>query len=261
MNEQHDPVDLSSRPRALSSTPVRAAAGAAALALVIAANGWGCLSAEGEPAATGTAIAAIMTYPSTCAQVAMGASGLLDDGEYLLFVGGDPAKPWVAYCLGMGGVGPKEYLTLHRTGAGSNYSQYTAGGSSPGIDVRSYYTKVRIDPSTLAIDSSDQTFSTSTGQLDHGGTTVTSMPFGVAMSCSTSFSGIGNVDVQGTPFSIPSLAFVLGGANPQGAPSYSPTNQAVSLTGRGNCGYLQPAPGVFNPFNNRGGAFLHVAHL
>ena len=240
--------------------------GVAALALLITAGSAGCVAApdtggEGAPEPTAEATGELTFFPSTCAQVATAAATPLDDGEYLLFVGADSTKPWVAYCLGMSGATPTEYLTLHRTGANGNYSQYTAGGSSLGVSALSSYTKVRIDPVHLSIDSSDQTFSTASGLVHHGGTNVTSMPYGVAMSCDNQPSGVGNIDLRGTPFAVSPNAFVLGGGSPQGGAVYVLNNQLVGLTGGGGCGYLQPSPGVFNPFNSAGETTLTLVHL
>lgn len=64
---------------------------------------------------------------------------------------------------------PAEYLTL--ADPGSNFAQYTAGGYSPGTNVRTQYSRVRLLPGTLQIDISDQRYASSTGgSLNHGGT-------------------------------------------------------------------------------------------
>lgn len=70
---------------------------------------------------------------------------------------------------------PREYLDLAATGENQNFSQYTAGGASPGTN---------IDPTTLTVDVGDLTFATSTGKLQHSSVTrgpsspyVTSMPY------------------------------------------------------------------------------------
>lgn len=204
-----------------------------------------------------TAVAGVVLTPTSCAAIASASTGPLADGEYLLFTSG---RPWVAYCAGMASSAPKEYVTLHRTN-GANYAQYTAGGASPGTNVRTSYAKIRIDPSTLIVNTADQTFATSTGSLLHGNATaVTSMPYGVAMACDNQASGLANIDLQGTPFAIDRQAFVLVGTAAVGTPTFTADGQVVNLTGGGFCGYLEPAPGVFNPFNQNGGA-LPLIHL
>ncbi len=83
---------------------------------------------------------------------------------------------------------PREYLTLMNTGGDFNFSQYTAGGATPGYpspreSVRTNYYKIRIDPETLLVDIGDGTFSITTGTLWHSETTrgqiypVYSMPY------------------------------------------------------------------------------------
>ena len=119
--------------------------------------------------------------PATCQEI-RSANPAAGDGSYVLHIGHDPAKGWTAFCHAMG-TAPAEFLSLPHVGPGSNFSQYTAGGASSGTTVLTRYAKVRIDPASLLVDISDQTFSTSSGSLMNGSTTVTSMPYGVAMSC------------------------------------------------------------------------------
>ena len=153
------------------------------------------------------------------------------------------------YCANMAGT-PAEYLTLVNTGGSSNYSQYTAGGSSPGTNVRTNYTRIRFDLSTLKANIADQTFATSTGSLSHSGnTTVTSMPYGVAMACIAprNAAGSANIDLTGTPLAVVST-FAAGGSAPAGSSTPSANNQVVNITGGGFCGW-DATPGAFNPFN------------
>ncbi|RKH65430.1 GON domain-containing protein [Corallococcus llansteffanensis] len=185
--------------------------------------------------------------PTTCQDLQASQPGS-PDGDYTLYVNRDGLKPWVAYCRNMAGT-PSEYLTLAQTGASSNYSQYTAGGNSPGTHVRTVYTRLRLDPVTLRVNTADQTFSTSTGALSHGGAPVTSMPYAAAMGCST--WGVGNVDLRGTPFAVAPGQFRVGGISSSGSFNYSQANQVVALSGYGGCGWVGPV-GSFNPFNQSG---------
>jgi hypothetical protein len=132
----------------------------------------------------------------------------LPDGSQTLFVAADPAKPWAARC-----VGGRAYLPLARVGAGANYSQYTAGGYSIGQNVVTRYTAVRLDPVSLFVDVSDQTFSTSSGVLQGSGERVSSMPYGVAMDCVSKQTATGkaNIDLRDTPFAIRDNVFAAGG--------------------------------------------------
>lgn len=174
------------------------------------------------------------------------------DGNYVLFSNGNL---FTVYCYGMTGT-PREYIDLAVTGPGANFSQYTAGGASPGTDVRTTFTRLRIDPATLTVDIGDLTFASSTGSLRHGGTTVKSMPYGVAMSCTApqSTSGAGNINLQSTPFQVGST-FVTGGFHAAGSATVSPDHQVVALKGGGYCGWITPAPALYNPFNPSPGEY------
>jgi hypothetical protein len=157
------------------------------------------------------------------------------------------------YCHDMAGT-PREYINLSYAVGDVNFSQYTAGGASPGTNVRTSFSKVRIDPATLTVDINDLTFATSTGQLMHSTLTVTSMPYGSAMSCDSSPSGIGNIDLRGTAFTIANT-FAVGGFTATGSAKLSAANQVADLAGGGFCGWITPAPvliDTFGPFNPQG---------
>ncbi|MDC3955326.1 GON domain-containing protein [Polyangium jinanense] len=188
--------------------------------------------------------------PATCQEI-RNRTPNAGDGHYLLHVDHDVAKGWTAYCHNMAS-SPAEYLTLQNTSASANFSQYTTGGAVSGTNVRTSYTKIRIDPETLLVDIGDQTFSSSSGELIHGGGSVTSMPYGVGMSCDASPSGIGNIDLTGTPFAVAEDAFQVGGAGSSGSAVYSSDNRVVNLSGGGFCGWICSNPATFNPFNDAG---------
>jgi hypothetical protein len=171
------------------------------------------------------------------------------DGEYVLYVNGDAAKPWTAWCRNMAGT-PAEYLSLPSTGPSVNYSQYTAGvNNGGGTNVRTLFTKVRIDPTTLRVSTGDQTFSTSSGLLWHGDA-VTSMAYAAAMNCDFGNPGVGNVDLRGTPFAVGLNQFVAVGSYASGGATYSSDNRVVELWGRGDCGWMS-VQGADHPFNGR----------
>ena len=174
------------------------------------------------------------------------------DGNYILFNNGNL---FTVYCYDMTGT-PREYIKLATTGPTANFSQYTAGGASPGTNVHTTFTRLRIDPATLMVDIGDLTFASSTGSLRHGSTTVTSMPYGVAMSCTApqSANGVGNINLEGTPFEVGST-FVAGGFQAAGSATVSPDHQMVALKGGGYCGWISPAPPLFNPFNPAPGEY------
>ncbi|WP_459723035.1 GON domain-containing protein [Actinophytocola sp. KF-1] len=177
--------------------------------------------------------------PSSCAEI-RAALPVAGDGNYVLVT---ESRILPVYCHDMAGT-PREYVTLNA----QNFSQYTAGGASPGSDVRTTFSKVRIDPATLTVDIADLTFATSTGQLRHGGDTVTAMPYGVAMACTGGPSGVGRVDLTGTAFVLADT-FVIGGNGPSGEAVERADGRAADLTGGGFCGWINPAPVLYNPYN------------
>lgn len=189
--------------------------------------------------AAAPATAAPAQLPSNCAEIRASVP-LAGDGNYVLIT---DSRLVPVYCHDMAGT-PREYVTLNNL----NFSQYTAGGAAPGTNVRTTFTKVRIDPETLTVDIADLTFATSAGRLQHGGDTVTAMPYGVAMSCDGGASGVGRVDLGGTAFVLADT-FVVGGAGPSGGAVESPDGRAADLAGGGFCGWLNPAPVLYNPYN------------
>jgi hypothetical protein len=203
-------------------------------------------------------------FPSSCTAF-RALHGATSDGVYTVYIGGDESKPWDVYCHNMADQ-PAEFLTLP-SGGSANYSQYTAGGASMGSTVITFYEKVRLDPNLLLIDISNQQFSNSMGQLVHSSTSdlVTSMPYGVAMDCVMPglATGVANVDVRNTPFSIGPNAFVKDSfpAPPPGTIAYSENDQVVNVTGGGFCGWTMPAPTVNPPYNRAGTFQLPVIYI
>ena len=176
------------------------------------------------------------------------------DGDYLLYNNGNL---FTVYCDDMSSNTPREYIDLVKTGYGANFSQYTAGGASAGTNVRTLFKKLRISPASLTVDIGDLTFASSTGWLKHSGSVkVTSMPYGVAMSCTAPRApkGTGNIDLRYTPFQV-STAFTVGGSNAKGSATVTQGKQLVNLAGGGYCGWIAPAPGLYNPFNPKPGMY------
>ena len=101
--------------------------------------------------------------PLDCAGVLWRDSGA-GDGTYTIQPRGH--QPFEVFCDNMEGT-PREYLTLDATGPGQNIASYGSGGASPGTDVVTKFTRVRINPPTLLVDIGDLSYSTSTGSLVH----------------------------------------------------------------------------------------------
>ena len=191
---------------------------------------------------------------STCRDVRT-ADSAASDGPTTLYAGGDPVRPWTAWCHDMAGT-PREYLTLV-AGPRANYSQYTVGGR---VGTRTSYTRVRIDPVRFLVDISDGTFSTSEGGFQGTETYVASMPYAVAMSCDDAPTGVGNLDLTATPFRVAEGAFFVGGYQASGTATYGASGQTVALAGGGYCGWIGPGADLYNPVNDTGGFLLPLVY-
>jgi hypothetical protein len=222
-----------------------------------------CAAANGGCAAAcmNTAGSFVCYAPATCADVKAHVQAAAD-GDYTLYLGGNASKPWTAFCAHMATT-PLEYLSL----TGANYAQYTAGGASPGTDVRTTYTKVRFDPATLKIDIGDRAYATSQGMLDHSGsgTMVTSMPFAVAMDCraANSRTGAALIDLTATAFALTGAnEFAEGGNNANSSVQLMNNNQRATISGGGFCGWNAPTGSPVDPFNDNvtAGALLGVVY-
>jgi hypothetical protein len=122
------------------------------------------------------------------------------DGDYEIEPA--PGVVFTVYCKDMA-TAPKEYLTLQNTGVNSNFSVLPACGLWYGSNVRTSFTKIRIDPTTLLVDIGDLTFATSTGQINTGSNQyLTEVPYGVAADCNCNYWGLTNIDLRGTPFEV-----------------------------------------------------------
>ncbi len=207
-------------------------------------------------------VSANFASPVSCEQIRSD-QPTAPDGNRTLFVAGDKTKPWDAYCQ-MTTTPTVTYLNLTKTSATDNFAQFTVGGASTGITVKTNYTKVRIDPAVLKVDTNDRRFATSMGALVfNGSTNVTSMPYATSMACGGSNAGAANIDLTGTPFAVATGALALGGSTPTGTTTPTPNGQikVFNLTGNGAaaCGWNAPT-GSSNPYNS-GGSPLNLVYF
>jgi len=188
-------------------------------------------------------------FPATCQDVKTDLPHA-PDGTYLLYSHGNL---FTVYCHDMAGT-PGEYISLVETGPNQNFSQYTVGGAAVGTNVRTAYTKLRVNPATLTVGIGDMTFATSTGSLTQGSNTVTSMLYGTAASCigPGDTSGIGNIDLSHTAFRLAGT-FAVGGFEAAGSADISSNGQVASLSGGGFCGEI--APSLYDPYNPTPGLY------
>lgn len=219
------------------------------------AGGTGCfdfdaLTNGGDRTVTVDAGADLVPHlPETCSN--------LVDGQQILFISADPTRPWTARCAG-----GLTYLPLVHTGSDANYSQYKAGGYSPGQDVVTAYTAVRLDPASLLVDVSDQTFSTSSGSLRGAGASVVTMPYGVAMDCVSKQTATGkaNIDLRGTSFTIRNNVFVAGGLQTASTVALASDAKVANLSGGGECGWMAAGSYSGGPVNKAGGFQLPLQY-
>lgn len=210
-----------------------------------------CATSNGNCAAAceNTGGSFVCYAPQTCADLA--SHGVtVNNSTHTLYLDGVTTQPWTVFCAGTGAAA-KEYLTL----GGANTSIYQQGGKSPGTDVKTTFTKIRFVVATKMIDTSDRTFATSTGMLNHSGdgTMVTSLPYGVAMNCKgvNDQSTTANFDLSATQFAFTgNAAFSGGGSGFAATTSVTSQNQKAKLQGGGNCGWDAPTGAPSNPFNN-----------
>jgi hypothetical protein len=213
--------------------------------------------AQVQPTPTPTPTPTPIAFPQSCRELAT-SDPAAKDGEHTLYLSNDEQHPWAAYCVDMGRTA-KDYLTLPNSNGGT-WSMYRAGGAAPGTDVETRFDKVRIDPITLKLDISDQTFAVSTGSLtDVSGAQVTSMPLGVAMSCGGG-SANANVDVGGTPFVLANTFSLAGDLGNTGYAGLWPSGQVIEMWADGNCGWIAPDRAASPPMNASGGFLISLSY-
>ena len=209
-----------------------------------------------EPLAPAEAAAAPVLSLGSCKEIRT-LFPFAPDGVYPVLAGNHLLT---VFCYDMAGT-PRDYIELANTGENANFSQYTAGGASPGTNVRTSFTKLRIDPATLTVDVGDLTFATSIGKLQHSAVTrgpsspfVTTMPYGTGMSCTARPDGVGNIDLQGTPFAV-NDTFEVGGFAGNGSATVSQNKQKVDLSGGGYCAWISSAPATNQGYITQPGDF------
>jgi hypothetical protein len=201
------------------------------------------------------------TYPATCAEADAGSGSLTTT----LYVGGDPGKPWTAVCMGA-----NAYLAVSSK---TNVSSYPTAGcaTTQATAATTTWSMVRIDATTLVVDTSDYTGASSTGdthEVSGNGSYVydyARMPYGAARSCDdqSPTKAFATVDLGGTPFVVASTQTwqVQGWSNsdPGNAPygSASAKSRTVSLSVGGFPAGISPCDDFYQ---TTGGACLQLAY-
>jgi len=157
-------------------------------------------------AALGAPDAEVQAHPRTCAEIrelAVEETGTPpDNGAYTLYVDGEPSMPWVAYCHGMDDEAPTEFLSVDES---ANYSTSTDGV----VVVQTSFRRLRVDPSTLALDPLDDTFASTSGaegREDLLPIGRSHLPAGWARFTSDNAgdgpAATAEIDLSGTPFAL-----------------------------------------------------------
>jgi hypothetical protein len=122
--------------------------------------------------------------------------------------------------------------------------------------VRTEYKRIRIDPETLTVDISDQTYALSSGHITLNGVEVTSMPFGIAMACEgPSTYATTMMSIRDTPFVIESKLAPAGTSAGGGFTVWS-DEQTVEGWAHGDCGYLPPENMTGMPVNQLANGYV-----
>ncbi|HTV24720.1 MAG TPA: protein kinase [Polyangiaceae bacterium] len=170
--------------------------------------------------------------------------------------GNGPLRAFTVYCAGMAGAGngerAREYLPL-AADAARNSTRFRYGQSTcPCPDLVRTFTRVRIEPSTLAVDPLDGTFARYDRSLGcerqhrHQCGESTNLAWGGAGSCRDrgDSSGSASIDLSGTGFAFaPDAQFVPAGFGAAGSAVFSADRRSATLSGGGLCGSLVPEHG------------------
>lgn len=194
--------------------------------VVVLAAAWAAGAAPmSDPAESGLN-GEIKRLPSTCLEVYYNNPDAVD-GEYLLSCNGNRLS---VYCYDFASKYPKEFLSLQRPAISTALCGYTCL-SKGWTAMTTTYTKVRFNPCRLQVNTSDTTFSNSTGSYqDHKALFV-----GSAFACEGARpDGKAVVDFTGTPLTITSK-WGYYGFGPFGNYSGTPAPRVVAY-GNGYCG-------------------------
>jgi hypothetical protein len=177
----------------------------------------------------------------------------IGDGEYTLYIDQDPTLRWKVYCADMQS-SPREYLTLPYAGDGLNMAMFAPAS---GGEVVTSYDKIRIEAGTGIIDIGDTTFAVSTGSAVHDRVTLTSMPYGVAMSCGATAKM--NINLRGTPYRL-ETSFSFYGTKPETTTVFASDRKALDMTAKGTCAWVAPTERT-NPTSADSQPVLRLAYF
>jgi hypothetical protein len=232
------------------------------------------IDAAAPDAATDAALDAATDAPAitdrTCAEV-KAHLGTATDGVYSIDPDGLGVnyKPFQVFCAGMASATPKEYLELKRTtvppaALTSNYGTYVTSADHGDLmcdcgALKMVFSKVRINPVTLVVDTEDRTLAVFTDSTQatcwqntpgcHTNTFVIEPSYAIARACVVEgdTSGRANVDLRDMPFHVAGTDTAMFGPVPfagAGTVTIDAERKQVSLTGGGNCGGFGAGAGL-----------------
>ena len=156
------------------------------------------------------------------------------------------------------------YITLTH---GDNYSSYKLPTRKPwGVgdsDIRTQWSKVRIDLKTCTLLTGDFTYAKSVGRVNHGTVNTDQVPYGTTFGCEApnKADGEAKINLQGTGFTIADdQKWGFGGYRPAGSAVISPDRVSVVIRGGGYCGWEAPSQALAlgEQEIHRGGAFIKL---
>ena len=139
-------------------------------------------------------------FPETCLEVQENmrdAGSARVDGIQTLYIDGDEAAPWQAYCRGMRWEEPEEYIMVNPD---TNWSSAHMGNASP---VLSKFSMLRIDPEELVVDAGDSFGAKTSNWQDVGFADKArrDLPAGfTACASNTTTVATGSIDLRGSGF-------------------------------------------------------------
>jgi len=129
-------------------------------------------------------------------------------------------------------------------------------------DIITRWFKIQVDPTTLLVDTSDYTFSSSVGQCHHWKEFSKAVPFGTCFDCESPHSdgGRANIDLRGTPFAVED-GFHFNGCMAAGSWDFKEDNQVVFLKGGGYCGWTAPNKANDEYKAHKGGYYIQLKYI
>jgi hypothetical protein len=228
-------------------------------------------SADGAPVETPIVDASVdvtpdatIAHPASCAELPAARANT----DVTLYVGHDPAKAWAAHC----GTGGKTYLPLP-AGVATNYSSYPAGecasvAQGAEDEIKTTWTRVRIDPVSLIVETNDYTGAVSTGatrEVSGNGAVVFTydkIPFATGRICANGPMSVvvARVDLTGTKFRIADNQFIVEGFQVSG--SAPATGRLTTLYVSGFPGGLHSCrPANTDYYQRNGGKCLQLQYV